>query len=97
MGKDPGSYKPNQMTYDLRRLRLHGLIRRVQGSWRYRVTPKGIRVAFFVSKVYARILRPGLSPVAPLFPNKRRTPLHSALRQLNVAVDTIVQEARLAA
>ena len=97
MGKEPGSYKPNQMTYDLRRLRLHGLIRRVPGSWRYRVTPKGIRAAFFVSKVYARILRPGLSPVAPTFPNKRRTPLHSALRQLNAAVDTIVQEARLAA
>jgi len=95
--QDPGTYKPNQMTYDLRRLRLHGLIHRVPGSWRYRVTPRGIRIGLFVSKVYARILRPGLSPLIPPLPTGRHSPLHSALRQLTVAVDSIVEEARLAA
>ena len=33
------------MTYDLRRLRLHGLIERVPRSHRYRITDHGARIA----------------------------------------------------
>jgi hypothetical protein len=35
------------MTYDLRRLRLNGLIRRIPCSSRYMVTGDGIRIAIF--------------------------------------------------
>jgi hypothetical protein len=51
-------YSAAQMTYDLRRLRLRGLIERQPGTHRYRVTSSGLRVAFFYSKLYLRIFRP---------------------------------------
>lgn len=35
------------MTYDLRRLRLHGLIERLPRSNTYVLTPEGVRVAVF--------------------------------------------------
>ena len=49
------------MTYDLRRLRLHGLIERVPHTNRYRPTDFGLRVSLFFTKAYSRLLRPGLS------------------------------------
>ena len=52
---------PGRMSYELRRLRLHGLIERIEGSHRYRLTTEGLRTAHFYSRVYSRILRPGLS------------------------------------
>ena len=49
------------MTYDLRRLRLHGLIERVPRSHRYRITPTGAQVAMFYARIYTRALRPACS------------------------------------
>jgi hypothetical protein len=40
-------YTPGQMTYDLRRLRLAGLIRRTEHANRYVLTPDGLKVAIF--------------------------------------------------
>ncbi len=59
------------MTYDLRRLRLKGLIHRIPKTHRYTATSYGLKVAFFYSKLYLRILRPqwsALLPNADLFP-----------------------------
>ena len=39
------TYTPGQMTYDLRRLRLNGLIRRLPRTNRYTLTEDGIRIA----------------------------------------------------
>ena len=39
---------PGQMTYHLRRLRLHGLIERIPGTHRYQVTRQGWRAALFL-------------------------------------------------
>jgi len=50
-----------RMSYDLRRLRLHGLIERLKGSHRYRLTPTGLKVALFYSRTYQHVIRPGLS------------------------------------
>ena len=86
-------YSPGQMSYDLRRLRLHGLIRRLPRSNRYVLTPEGIRVAVFYSKLQSRLLRPLLDadqPPAPL--DVRR-----ALTTLERAVENNVTAARLAA
>jgi hypothetical protein len=55
------------MTYQLRRLRLHGLIERIPKSYRYRLTDFGFRIAVFCTRTYARILRPGLGLVLPTF------------------------------
>src|SRR2546430_10954804 len=41
------SYTPGQMTYDLRRLRLTGLIHRIEHTNRYVLTPDGIKFAVF--------------------------------------------------
>ena len=46
------------MSYDLRRLRLHGLIERIPRTNTYTLTPDGIRVAVFYTKVHDRLLRP---------------------------------------
>ena len=39
LGLDPAHYPVGRMTYDLRRLRLHGLIQRIPHSHRYELTP----------------------------------------------------------
>src|SRR5437667_3479897 len=46
------------MTYDLRRLRLKGLIHRIPNTHRYTATSYGLKVAFFYTKLYVRLLRP---------------------------------------
>ncbi len=55
------AYTSGRMTYDLRRLKLHGLIERIPRTQRYAITDLGKRVALFYTKLNARILRPGLS------------------------------------
>jgi hypothetical protein len=96
LGLDPGAMTPGQMTYDLRRLRLHGLIERLPGTHRYRVTREGLRTALFFTRVYVRILRPGLARIVPTAP-----PGDAALRpyfdKLEVAIDRWVEHAKLAA
>ena len=69
LGLDPTNYPVGRMTYDLRRLRLHGLIQRIPKSHRYDVTPVGLRVALFFSRTYARLLRPGIACLASTTPN----------------------------
>jgi hypothetical protein len=59
------TYTASQMTYDLRRLRLHGLIQRLPGTNTYLPTPDGIRVALFHTKVHDRPLAPLLAADHP--------------------------------
>lgn len=58
-----GSMTPGKMTYDLRRLRLHGLIERIPRTYCYQLTELGRRLATFYSRLYARSLRPGLAQI----------------------------------
>lgn len=53
------------MGYDLRRLRLKGLIHRVPKTHRYTATGYGLKVAFFYDKLYLRILRPNWAVLMP--------------------------------
>ena len=57
------------MTYDLRRLRRKGLIRRVPASQRYELTDHGRRIAVFFTKTYTRILNPSLAELDPTLPD----------------------------
>ena len=59
------SYTRNQMSYDLGRLRLNGLIERLEGSNTYVITADGQRVAIFYSKLHQRLLRPLLAANQP--------------------------------
>src|SRR5947209_5168707 len=96
LGLDPGTMTPGQLTYDLRRLRLHGLIERLPGTHRYRVTREGLRTALFFTRVYARILRPGLARIAPAAPSGDAV-LRPYFAKLEVALDHWIDQAKLAA
>jgi hypothetical protein len=87
------SYSASKMSYDLRRLRLHGLIRRLPRSNTYVLTGEGIRVAVFYSKLQNRLLRPLLDADKPPAPPQVRR----ALSTLEHAVNDYVHNARLAA
>ena len=71
LGFDPADYRPGKMTYDLRRLRLRGLIERIPRSHRYQVTPEGMRIALFFTRAHARFFRTGLSLESPLPPTRQ--------------------------
>ena len=59
-------FTQGRMTYQLRRLRLHGLIARIPKTHRYRLTSFGFRVALFCTRIYNRILRPGIGQLLPI-------------------------------
>src|SRR5260370_35777962 len=68
LGFDSANSPAGKLTYDLRRLRLHGIIERIPNSHRYRLTPDGLRIALFFSRTYARLLRPKLAQIMPAPP-----------------------------
>jgi hypothetical protein len=81
------AYTPNQMSYDLGRLRLNGVIERLEGSNTYRITPDGQRVAIFYTKIYNRLLRPLLAANAPPAPAELRGALHTIDEHVNGYID----------
>ena len=84
-------YTVNQMSYDLGRLRLNGLIDRVPDSNTYVLTAEGQRVAIFYTKVHNRLLRPLLAGNQPPAPTELRT----ALRTIDQQVRSYIDHARL--
>ncbi|WP_220040802.1 hypothetical protein [Streptomyces sp. NTH33] len=86
-----GDYRPGQMTYDLRRLRLAGLICRLPHSNRYQLTSDGIRIAVFYTKIYNRLLTPLTAADQPQAPPE----LRQALRTFDRHVDSYIDRARL--
>ena len=57
-----------RMTYDLRRLRLHGIIERVPHTHRYQVTPFGLKTAIFFTRTHNRLLRTGFAEICDPLP-----------------------------
>lgn len=96
VGRAPQALTPGQMTYHLRRLRLHGLIERIPKTHRYRVTDSGWRAALFSTRVYNRVLRPGLAQVIP-----KEAQEDSALRRqfdrLDQAINQWIEDQKIAA
>ena len=89
LGQD---YTTNQMTYDLRRLRVHGLIERVPHTNTYTLTSDGVRVAAFYTKIHNRLLRPliaaAVQPPAPI-------ELRRALATIDRVIHDYADHARL--
>jgi hypothetical protein len=96
LGLDPANYLPGRMTYDLRRLRLHGIIERIPHSHRYQLTPDGLRIALFFSRTYARLLRPTLAEIMPRA-SVAATRIRTAFDRLESAIYKRCQDQRLAA
>jgi len=55
LGLAPEAYTPSQMSYDLRRLRLKGLIARIAGKHTYILTTYGRKVVYLMTKLQQRI------------------------------------------
>jgi len=96
MGKTSQSITPGQMTYHLRRLRLHGLIERVPKSHRYRVTDQGWRTILFCTRCHNRLLRPGLDHILPE-EAAPETPLRRRFDQLDEAIEQWLEDQKFAA
>jgi len=75
-----------QLTYDLRRLRLHGLIQRIEGTHRYTVTDHGLRLAIYLTRVHRRLLCTDLADL--LDEQALPTPARRHLDRFTAAVDT---------
>jgi hypothetical protein len=87
LGRELATYSAGAMTYDLRRLRLHGIIARIQGTQRYTLTATGVRAAFFYTTLHRRLHHlPASFDSADL---RAPSPLRAALRQLDTAITTL--------
>lgn len=96
LGQSPESLTSGRMSYDLRRLRLHGLIGQVKKSNRYQLTKRGIQVATFFTRSYTRILRPGLAQITGQDWEECGA-LRRSFEQVLRHIDALVEEAKLAA
>jgi hypothetical protein len=96
LGTDTTTWPAGRATYDLRRLRLHGLIERIPHTHRYRVTDTGLHHAMFLTRVHNRLIRAGTAQLAdddPPAPSQ----LRAAARTYDTALDQLFQQAGLAA
>lgn len=81
LSRDLTTYGAGAMTYDLRRLRLHGVIRRIPRTLRYTLTADGMRAALLYTTLYRRLRRP--SAPTHLIPQALPSALDAALHHLD--------------
>jgi hypothetical protein len=85
-----------KMTYDLRRLRAHGLVTRIPRTRRYQVTATGLTQALLFTHAHEHLLRAGLAELTdpdPPAPSR----LRAADRAYRSAFDDLAHYAHLAA
>jgi hypothetical protein len=97
LGQRPADIKAGRMSYELRRLRLHGLIERVPKTHRYQLTDLGLRTAMFYTRVYSRVLRPGLAMISPSQTAESNVPLQRCFRDAEKAVNSWCDQIKIAA
>ena len=91
LGSQEDQFTQGKMTYDLRRLRLHGLIERIESTHRYKLTRKGLGVVFIYQRTYARLLRPLLSVVGGGCTSDNSHEA-KALKRILSAIDTCIDD-----
>jgi hypothetical protein len=90
----PAAYSFNQLRYDLRKMKAHGLIARDSGRYVYVLTEKGTRVALLFLLFHQRLFGPLAHsqfvkrPVAKHCPNSK---LERAYSRADAAIDQIVE------
>jgi hypothetical protein len=92
-GLHPDQISTGQATYDLRRLRTHGLIERVPHTHRYRVTDQGLHTAMLITRVHDRFLPTALAQQTDC---RSEGKLHTAARTYQHALDALAQHIGLA-
>jgi hypothetical protein len=92
LGVTGEQYTTSQMTYDLRRLRLKGLIFRPPKTHRYFLTPYGWKIARLFTRLEARLFRPAIAiftgndAVLPF-------PLRNSLNRVDAQLDELIYQA----
>jgi hypothetical protein len=91
LGVTGQEYTASQMTYDLRRLRLKGLIFRPPKTHRYFLTPYGWKIARLFSRLESRVFRPAIAifttnyAVLPF-------PLRASLNRVDAQLDELIYQ-----
>jgi hypothetical protein len=96
LGTTTEDINAGKMTYDLRRLRMHGLIERIPRSRRYQVTEIGLHDALLFTHAHDHLLRTAMAQLtdpAPPWPSQFR----AAARAYQTAFDNLASQAHLAA
>lgn len=96
LGLESSVMTQGKVSYDLRRLRLHGLIERIPKTHRYRLTSFGLRTALLYTRIYDRALRPGLAHLTPVTPAPTSA-LKRTFDKLETAIAQWCDQAKLAA
>jgi hypothetical protein len=96
LGTAPSEISAGQVSYDLRRLRAHGLITRIPGTHRYRLTATAADHAMLLTHIHTRLLQPGLAQLTDPDPPTPST-LRAAANAYQRALDQLTQQAGLAA
>jgi len=94
LGIAPEAYTASQMSYDLRRLRLKGLIARIAGKHTYILTTYGRKVVYLMTKLQQRIFV--VASAALETTTTLSSQLAHAFRQLDTELDKLVTNAQLA-
>lgn len=93
LGTTADAITSGQLSYDLRRLRYHGLIQRIPRTHRYQVTGTGLRNALFLTRACSRLLHGGLAEIAG--PLAQPSKLRAAARAYETAIDDLLIRAGL--
>ena len=92
LGTTSEQYTASQMTYDLRRLRLKGLIFRPPKTHRYFLTPYGWKIARLFTRLETRVFRPA---IAMFTSNDAILPfaLRASLNRVDAQLDELIYQA----
>ena len=95
LGKTAEDMTSGQISDDLRRLRDCQIIQRTPHSRSYQVTPEGLSIALFLTRVTQRFLIPGLAQLTGTGPPG--SPLRQADRAYKAAITSLAQQASIIA
>jgi hypothetical protein len=96
LGRAPDDISAGQVSYDLRRLRAHGLITRIPRTHRYRLSDTGGDHAMLLTHIHTRLLQPGLAQLIDPDP-PATSALRAAAHTYQRALDQLTQQAGFAA
>jgi hypothetical protein len=91
----PELYTLNQLRYDLRKMKGHGLLERVGKSYAYRLTEKGTRVAAMFVLFHKRVCGPlanSLFHHRPTSSSKPPAKIEVAYRKADAAIQTLIDQ-----
>jgi hypothetical protein len=87
-------YGLNQLRYDLRKMRAHGLLERDGTRYAYRLTSKGVKVALLFVLFHQRLCGPLANSLFHHRPHPKfqpKSPIEAALHKADHSIDKVIQ------